>query len=59
MNKKALSMKSAMLIPAILMIAGILGLIVFPHARAIAGLLCVAGMLWLIYAVILGQRGKA
>lgn len=51
-------MKSPVLIPAILLIAGILGFLIFPHARGIDGLLCAAGMLWLAYAYIVGQRRK-
>jgi hypothetical protein len=52
-------MKSPILLPAVLMLAGILGCVLFPHARTIAGLLCGAGMLWLAYVYIAGQRRKA
>jgi hypothetical protein len=52
-------MKSPVLIPAILMIVGILGILFLPHARSIAVLLCAFGMIWLAYAIIVGQRRKA
>lgn len=51
-------MKSPVLLPAILMVAGILSFVFFPHG-IIPRLLCAAGMVWLAVVYIAGQRRKA
>jgi len=52
-------MKSPILFPAVLMLVGILGCVLFPHAKTIPSVLIGAGMLWLAYAYVVGQRRKA
>ena len=52
-------MKSPILFPAALLVAGILGCLFFPHARTIPSVLIAAGMLWLAYAYVTSQRRKA
>ena len=51
-------MKSLILFPSVLLLAGILGFVFFPHARTIPSLLIVAGLLWMAYAYITSQRRK-
>jgi hypothetical protein len=52
-------MKSPILWPAILLLAGILCLVVFPHSKPLPGLLVAVGLLWLAYSYISSQRRKA
>lgn len=51
-------MKSPVLLPAILIVAGILSYFVFPHAY-VPRLLCAAGLVWLAVVYLAGQRRKA
>ena len=51
-------MKSPVLLPAILLVAGILAFLFFPHGT-IPRLLCAAGMVWLAVVYLTGQRRKA
>ena len=52
-------MKSPILWPAIVLLAGILSSVFFPHAKPVSGLLLAAGLLWLAYSYIASQRRKA